>query len=129
MMRILLSALLFCAVVRCVMADEKKAQSGVELGRDGEFGKIGFKGVRMSFSGPLSMATAGQLKGLKILAVWEGSPAQQAGIMADDKILSVGGEPITTFTAKSLKRRFAVEPGQKIPLQVLHHGQAQPQTV
>jgi S1-C subfamily serine protease len=65
---------------------------------------------------PALFREAGLSRGIRVLEVVEGSPAQAAGIVRDDLLLSANGSPVQTLD--DLQRVMVLAPSAEIPLEV-----------
>ncbi len=64
-----------------------------------------------------------------VVAPLPGSPAEQAGIRAGDKILSVNGEPLQGGSLQDAVNKIKGPKGTKVSLSVLHQGDTRPETL
>jgi carboxyl-terminal processing protease len=68
-------------------------------------------------------------RGLRVLTVFEGSPAEDAGIHPRDLILSVDGRSIAGLSSQLATGRIKGPAGTEVELEVFTPGQAEPRTV
>ncbi|MBI5239618.1 MAG: SEL1-like repeat protein [Elusimicrobia bacterium] len=61
-------------------------------------------------------------EGLAVVSVAAGSPAEQAGLRAGERLVSVGGRATAALPLDEVKALLGDRAGQKIPLQVLREG-------
>ncbi len=69
---------------------------------------------------PAVAAEAGHPRGVRVLEVVEGSPAQAAGLAGDDLLLAAGGSPVETLD--DLQRVLVLAPDGEIAVEVLRGG-------
>jgi len=55
-----------------------------------------------------------RIKGMTIVKIADNSPAQRAGLMANDHVLQIDGTPITDYTIKELKAVREKEKGDRM---------------
>lgn len=95
------------------------------MGNDPDAANRGWLGVSI---GSVPEAVAAQLNveadGVMILNVVEGSPADNAGLLAHDIILSVAGENVEGNVARTTEIIREQAPGDVVPVVVLREGQA-----
>ncbi|MCA9100343.1 MAG: S41 family peptidase [Planctomycetales bacterium] len=82
---------------------------------DQEFGGIGIQILNNDPNEPLT-----------VLSPLVGTPAYNAGILADDKIIGIDGESTAGFTADDAVDLLRGKPGEKVVLTVLHPGSDTP---
>jgi carboxyl-terminal processing protease len=70
----------------------------------------------------LSMRTDGPA----IVGVFEGSPAEKAGLVAGDRILAVAGQDATTMSFDALREKVRGPAGSTVTLSILHPGAVNP---
>ncbi|MBQ8974340.1 MAG: PDZ domain-containing protein [Oscillospiraceae bacterium] len=70
-----------------------------------------------------------QERGAAVLRVYEGSPAEEAGLKAGDVIVAVDGESVAGFTTEQLREVILREPRQSVLLTVLSDGMESDVTV
>ena len=78
---------------------------------DQKFGGIG-----------IELAIDPKTKRLTVMSPMIGTPAYNAGILAEDQLLSIDGEDTTGFDMEDAVRRLRGKPGQKVKLTVLARG-------
>jgi carboxyl-terminal processing protease len=71
----------------------------------------------------IELAIDPKTKRLTVMSPMIGTPAYNAGILAEDQLLSIDGEDTTGFDMEDAVRRLRGKPGQKVKLTVLHSGQ------
>ena len=91
------------------ISPERNQQLQEEL--DQEFGGIGIQILNNDPNEPLT-----------VLSPLVGTPAYEAGILADDKIVGIDGEPTLGFTAEDAVDLLRGEPGERVVLTILHAG-------
>ena len=64
-----------------------------------------------------------------VIAPFEGSPAEQAGILAGDVILAINGEPVEGISSFEIGRRLAGPVGSAVELLLERAGRREPQRV
>lgn len=69
-------------------------------------------------SGITLIAVGPQLNQYEIQRVWPGSPADEAGLMAGDQLLSLQCWPMDFYTLKSINRLLKKRPGKKIGMRI-----------
>lgn len=69
---------------------------------------------------PAAAAEAGHPRGVRVLQVVDGSPAQAAGLAGDDLLLAAGGSPVETLD--DLQRVLVLAPDGEIAVEVLRAG-------
>ncbi|HVC97646.1 MAG TPA: S41 family peptidase [Pirellulales bacterium] len=84
-----------------------------QQGLDQRFGGIG-----------IELAIDPKTKRLTVMSPMIGTPAYDAGILAEDQLLSIDGEDTTGFDMEDAVRRLRGKAGQKVKLSVLHAGQS-----
>jgi carboxyl-terminal processing protease len=77
----------------------------------------------------VGMSVEKDTRGLRVLNVFEGSPAQKAGIRKQDLILSVDGRSIAGLSSELATGRIKGEAGTKVALEVFTPGSADSRTV
>ncbi len=70
---------------------------------------------------PVVAVEAGHPRGVRVLEVVEGSPAQAAGLAGNDLLLAAGGSPVETLD--DLQRVLVLAPDGEIAVEVLRGGQ------
>jgi carboxyl-terminal processing protease len=81
----------------------------------------GFEGVGMS--------VAGEKRGLRVVQVFKGSPAQRAGIKKDDLIVAVNGQSIAGVPSSVATGRIKGPAGTPVSLSVQSPGAAKPRVL
>jgi C-terminal processing protease CtpA/Prc len=94
-------------------------------------GPLGFIGVRLTAStGFLGMVSENaHLKDLVIIDVLKGSPAERAGLSAQDQILKIDGVPVTGLTIRGLREIGDKERGDIVELTVRSPQAKEPRVV
>jgi S1-C subfamily serine protease len=69
---------------------------------------------------PAVAAEAGHRRGVRVLEIVDGSPAQAAGLAKDDLLLAANGRPVETLD--DLQRVLVLAPDAEIALEVLRVG-------
>ncbi len=72
---------------------------------------------------PLAAHLETEGKGILILDVFKDSPAERAGLAADDIILSVDGATVDGDVARATELIRSRKPGERVELQIIHEGQ------
>jgi len=73
---------------------------------------------------PALAAETGRARGVRVLEVVEGSPAQAAGLRKEDLLLSANGSPVQTLD--DLQRVLVLAPPSEIALEIERAGRRQP---
>jgi carboxyl-terminal processing protease len=68
-------------------------------------------------------------RGLRVLTVFDGSPAKEAGIRPEDLILSVDGRSIAGLSSQLATSRIKGEAGTEVALEVFTPGASEPRTL
>jgi carboxyl-terminal processing protease len=63
-------------------------------------------------------------RGLRVVDVFDGSPAQRAGIRKGDLLLAAGGRPLAGRSVDDASNLIKGPPGTEVKLRVLHNGHA-----
>lgn len=81
-------------------------------------------GIRMERLNPIVVEQLGldQGRGISVVAVVGGSPAEKAGLKANDIVLEFAGKPVTDDPADLARRVNEVKAGEKVDLVVLRKG-------
>jgi carboxyl-terminal processing protease len=77
----------------------------------------------------VGMSVEKDTRGLRVLNVFDGSPAQEAGIRKQDLILSVNGRSIAGLSSELATGRIKGPAGTKVELEVFTPGSTDPRTV
>jgi S1-C subfamily serine protease len=93
--------------------------SAVDSIREGLRGQEGFLGVRARMPGPGESLVEGS--GVAIAEVVAGSPADRAGILADDHLIALAGDPLKGWDELTL-RVGSTHPGTSLPIELLRNG-------
>lgn len=64
-----------------------------------------------------------------IVEPFYGSPAESAGILAEDKLIEVDGLNVTTWTINQIVERVRGEEGTVVTLLILHKGAVEPESI
>ena len=64
-------------------------------------------------------------RGLRVLAVYDGSPARRAGIAPGDVVLAANGVALRGHTADRGSSLIKGPPGTQVTLRILHHGKVE----
>jgi carboxyl-terminal processing protease len=67
--------------------------------------------------------------GLRVTQVYEGSPAEEAGIEEGDTILAADGKELRGLSAETAAARIKGEPGTTVELRVLPRGEKEPEVL
>lgn len=120
---------------KCCAGDKKCCSKGKKLkvvtrAKAGDGKERGWLGVSV---GETPEALADQLdlegRGVMILNVVKDSPAERAGLMAHDVILSVDGEETSNDVSRAVSQISSRKPGDKVDVVVLRHGEEKTLTV
>jgi carboxyl-terminal processing protease len=84
--------------------------------------------VSGSFEG-VGMTVEEDRRGLRVLNVFERSPAKESGIRKGDLIVGVNGRSLAGVNSELATARIKGKAGTRVRLQVLHSGAKQPRTV
>jgi serine protease Do len=89
-----------------------------------EKGKVvrGYLGVSIQSVADLPEPPAGADKGAVIMAIYDGTPAQDAGLKVGDVVVTFDGKPVTT-AAELTALVTATSPGARVTMQVIRDGQ------
>jgi carboxyl-terminal processing protease len=88
-----------------------------------------FKDVTDSAYEGIGISVQQDRQGLRVVTVYDGSPARRAGVQAGDVIVGVGGESLAGRSSEEGSRLIKGPPGTEVTLRILHDGRVRTQKV
>jgi carboxyl-terminal processing protease len=78
---------------------------------------------RPAWPGGIHANLAWSPRGVRVVEVPDGSPAEKAGLLPDDRLLSIDGEPVQGLPSDAVQKRLSGEVGSWVTLVVLRREQ------